>query len=112
MTDYEDKDYYYNSSERKLYINGNCNIDSLLYEIAIEGKSDIDKDDYRILCIEGKVSVTQEALQEKDNTIALLKADNERLIALLKNMGLMINSHKRQNLVMTTLKSRKPEKRN
>lgn len=37
MTDYEDKDYYYNSSERKLYINGNCNIDSLLYEIAIEG---------------------------------------------------------------------------
>ena len=88
MTDYEDKDYYYNSSERKLYINGNCNIDSLLYEIAIEGKSDIDKDDYRILCIEGKVSVTQEALQEKDNTIALLKADNERLIALLKKYGI------------------------
>ena len=88
MTDYEDKDYYYNSSERKLYINGNRNIDSLLYEIAIEGKSDIDKDDYRILCIEGKVSVTQEALQEKDNTIALLKADNERLIALLKKYGI------------------------
>ena len=87
MADYEDKDYYYNSSERKLYINGNCNIDSL-YEIAIEGKSGINKDDYRILCIEGKVSVTQEVLQEKDNTIALLKADNERLIALLKKYGI------------------------
>ena len=88
ITDYEDKDYYYNSSEKKLYINGDCSIDSLLYEIAIEGKSGIDKDDYRILCIEGKVSVTQEALQEKDNTIALLKADNERLIALLKKYGI------------------------
>jgi hypothetical protein len=107
MTDYEEKDYYYDPSDRKLFINGNCSIDSLLYEIAIEGKSGIDKDDYRILCIEGKVSVTQEALQEKDNTIALLKADNERLTALLKKYG--INADSPQETASTNDESKNPE---
>ena len=97
MTDYEDCDYYYDSTNEKLYVNGNCGLDTLLYEIAIEGKCSFNKEDYKTLCREGKVSVSQVALQEKDNKIAQLKADNERLTALLKKYGINLDSTGEKN---------------
>lgn len=79
---FNENDYWYDASKKTLYINklnSSKSLDNLLFEIAREGKSGLDLDDYKILCQDGKVSITQEELDEQNNLIERLQKELEDL---------------------------------
>ena len=84
---YREKNYWYDSAKRNLYVNSLCNIDNLLFEIAREGKSALDLDDYQELCRKGKISVSEETIKAKDEKIASLEQEIERLKTKVQNSG-------------------------
>lgn len=73
-----ESDYYYNTQEKKLFVSNARKIEDILYEVAKEGSSGLDFDDYRELCWEGKVSVSKEDIEEKDKTIKSLEESNRK----------------------------------
>lgn len=77
-----DENFYYNSSTKKLYINGNEELTPLLFTIA-RSSNPFDMEDYRILCMEGKVTVSKDEIKAKNDEIESLKsrvAELERLL--------------------------------
>lgn len=80
LLDYEDGDcdYYYYKQTQKIFISHDCEIEDALFELAKEGKSDFDFDDYRSLFIEGKVSLSKEDIAQKDKTIETLSKSNRQ----------------------------------
>lgn len=75
---YEDLEsyYYYDKQAQKLFVSNARKIEDILFEVAKEGKSDFDFDDYKELCLEGKVSFSQEDIEKKDKTIESLSESN------------------------------------
>lgn len=84
---FSEKSYWYDSTKQNLYVNSLCNIDDILFEIAREGKSVLDLDDYQELCRKGKISVSEETINAKDEKIASLEQEIERLKSKVQNSG-------------------------
>lgn len=85
-----DEDFYYDVSAKKLYINSNEEFTALLFSVARKSGIPFDMDDYRILCMDGKVSVSKDEMQAKDNEIKSLKSRVEELERLLSNRSVHV----------------------
>ncbi len=87
LLNYEDSEshYYYNSQEKKLFVSDARKIeDILLFEVVKDGKCGFGLDDYKFLCSDGKVSLTQEDKDDYDN----LKKEKEKIKKALQKKGL------------------------
>lgn len=86
LLSYEDENYnyYYNKEERQLFISNVRKIEDILFEIAKEGHSDFDFDDYRMLCLEGKITISKEDIVQKDKAIESLSESNRRKDAIIE----------------------------
>ena len=93
LMEFDDNNYWYDSANRNLYVNSLCNIDDLLFEIAREGKSGLDLDDYQELCRKGKISVPEESIKAKDEKIAYLEQEIERLNTIKQNFDTEVEDH-------------------
>lgn len=80
LLNYDDSeyDYYYDRQTKQLYLCNSIRIEDILFEVAKEGKSDMGLDEYRELCLEGKVSVSKEDIEEKNKTIENLSEENRK----------------------------------
>lgn len=80
LLNYDDSgyDYYYDRQTKQLYLCNSIRIEDILFEVAKEGKSDMGFDEYRELCLEGKVSVSKEDIEEKNKTIENLSEVNRK----------------------------------
>lgn len=76
--DDSEHDYYYNTQEKILFVSNVRKMEDILLEVAKEGDSDFDFDDYRLLCLEGKVSISEDDCK-KLNDYDKLKTDKEEL---------------------------------
>lgn len=76
--DDSEHDYYYNTQEKILFVSNVRKMEDILLEVAKEGNSDFDFDDYRLLCLEGKVSISEDDCK-KLNDYDKLKTDKEEL---------------------------------
>lgn len=90
---FNEKNYWFDSAKQNLYVNSLCNIDDLLFEIAREGKSGLDLDDYQELCRKGKISVSENTIKAKDEKIAYLGQEIERLKAIKQNSDPEVENH-------------------
>lgn len=77
------EDFYYDASSKKLYINGKEEFSALLFTVARQSNIPFDMDDYRILCMEGKVSISKDEIAAKNEEIESLKSRVEELERLL-----------------------------
>ena len=84
-----DENFYYNSYTKKLYINRNEELTPLLFTIA-RSSNPFDMDDYRILCMEGKVSISKDEIEAKNEEIESLKSRIEELERLLSGRSVHI----------------------
>lgn len=79
------KDHYiYDSISQKLYISREENLDQILFQLARDGKSGLNLDDYKILCMNGKISISKDVIETKDEQISLLTKENIEKEELLK----------------------------
>lgn len=80
LLNYDDSeyDYYYDRQTKQLYLCNSIRIEDILFEVAKEGKSDMGFDEYRELCLEGRVSVSKEDIEEKNKTIENLSEENRK----------------------------------
>lgn len=86
-----DENFYYNSSTKKLYININEELTTLLFTIA-RSSNPFDMEDYRILCMEGKVSVSKDEIKAKNDEIDALKSRVAELERLLNGRSVHIGT--------------------
>ncbi len=85
-----DEDFYYDAISKKLYINGKEEFSALLFTVAIQPNIPFDMDDYRILCMEGKVSISKDEIAAKNEEIESLKSRVEELERLLNGRNVHI----------------------
>ena len=76
--------HFYDTSSRILYISRDVELEDTLFAIAREGKSGLNLDDYRTLCMSGKVSVSKDEIETKDKQISSLMKDNQEKDELLQ----------------------------
>lgn len=100
LLNYEDSeyDYYYNIEEEKLFVSNSKKIDDILFEVAKKGKSDLDLDDYKKLCLDGKMSVSKEDIEEKDNTIKTLEESNRRKDEIIENLQAKLKAYEKDKV--------------
>jgi hypothetical protein len=86
ILNYENTDYYYyeDKNEHNLIISNNHKIDDILFEVAKNKNSDFDLDDYKILCLEGKVFVSKEEIADTEKRIQSLSEENEKKDKIIK----------------------------
>lgn len=86
LLNYDDTgcDYYYDKPAKQLYLCNSRRIEDILFEVAKDGKSDLSLDEYRELCLEGKVVFTQEEKVEFDS----LKNEKDKIRRALQKRGL------------------------
>ena len=86
LLNYEDSDYnyYYNKDKRQLFVTITKKIEDILFEVVKEDKSNLDIDDYKFLCWDGKVSLTKEEKDDYDN----LKEEKDKIKLALQKRGL------------------------
>ena len=85
-----DKDYYYEPSSKKLYINSNVELTPLLFSLVTQQGIPFDTNDYRILCMDGKVTVSKDEIAAKNEEIESLKSRVEELERLLNGRNVHI----------------------
>ena len=80
LLDYDDDrfGYYYDKKKKKLFISNAKKIDDILFEVGKEGQTDFDLDDYKELCLDGKISVSKEDIENKDKKIETLEESNRK----------------------------------
>lgn len=66
-------DYFSTADNETLYINGDTDFDSLLFQIAKEGKTGLKLDDYKALCMDGKAFISKRELEDMSREIDYLK---------------------------------------
>lgn len=93
LLQYNEGDYYYSTSSKVLYINAETSPDDLLFQIACEGKTGFDLDDYRILFREGKTSIPTKELESLFQTRDELIKENQKQADLIqeyeRRLGIM-----------------------
>lgn len=85
-----DKDYHYEPSSKKLYINSEVELTPLLFSLVTQQGIPFDTNDYRILCMEGKVSISKDEIAAKNEEIESLKSRVEELERLLNGRSVHI----------------------
>ena len=95
LLNYDDTeyDYYYNKQEKKLFVSNARKIEDILFEVAKEGKSDLDFDDYKELCLEGKVSVSKDDIEKKDKTIKSLSEENRKKDEIIEDLQAKLKAY-------------------
>ena len=95
LLNYDDTeyDYYYNKQEKKLFVSNARKIEDILFEVAKEGKTDLDFDDYKELCLEGKVSVSKEDIEKKDKTIKSLSEENRKKDEIIEDLQAKLKAY-------------------
>jgi len=77
LSTYNETDYCYDKSNRKLYINGKKTIEDILFVILKEGKCDFSLDDYQSLCMKGKITISSNEIEAKEALIKKLTHQNQ-----------------------------------
>lgn len=83
ILEYQEGDSWYDKESNIVYLNSNADISNLLLKLAFDGNSGIDQEDYKKLCLEGTVNISEDELSK-------LKQDNERYRVLLKEHGVSV----------------------
>ena len=80
LLSYSDKNkyHYYDMDTNRLFLSDSRRIEDILFEIAKNGKCHISLDDYKSLCLEGKVTITKDDIVQKDKTIQSLSEENKK----------------------------------
>lgn len=79
IMNYYDGNYHYEKNNKKLYITGKNKIDDTLFEIAKEGKTDFNIEDYQITCREGKVLLSKKTIEDYELKITDLQSERDEL---------------------------------
>ena len=85
-----DDNFYYDASSKKLYINSDVELTPVLFTIATQPGIPFDTNDYRILCMDGKVSISKDEIAAKNEEIESLKSRVEELERLLNGRSVHI----------------------
>lgn len=64
--------YYYDKQTKELFISDTNKMDDTLFEAARDNNTDLTFDDYKVLCLEGKITVTEEDIVRRDKKIESL----------------------------------------
>ncbi len=81
---FREGDMAYDSGARILYVSKERKLEDVLFRIAQEQDIPFDFEDFKKLCLDGKVSVSQEEIKTKDKLIDSLKRENQEKDKLLK----------------------------
>ncbi len=108
LIEYNEDDYCYNKTEKVLFVNKNKNIDDLLFEIAREGKCDFTLEDYKILCKDGKTTISTEELDQKNKKIEDLESENENLRRELEKYKPQNTASNQSESITNTISSHTP----
>ena len=84
LVQFSEGDYIYDSSNKLLYVSRNVELESTLLNIAKEGKSGLDIDDFEELCMKGKSLYSKKEIETKDEQILTLTKDNQEKDELLR----------------------------
>src|SRR5574344_117718 len=84
ILEYSEGDSWYDSDSKKIYVNSEKDIKSILLKLAFEGDCGLDQEDYERLCLEGTVNVSEDELNK------LIK-DKERFLQLLRRHNIDVN---------------------
>jgi len=84
MSTYNEDDYFYDKNNRNLFLNGQKNLDDLLFKIAKENETYFNLDDYQTLCRTGKITIQIEELEKKNKLIDELNQQNKKKDLLLQ----------------------------
>lgn len=88
-------EYYTSPDKKTLYINGDSDLDTLLFRIAKEGKTALSLDDYKTLCIDGKTFMSKSELENMNHELAQLKQEvlkkDELIHEYEKRLGISAN---------------------
>ena len=100
LLNYDDPeyDYYYNKQEKKLYVSNVRKIEDILFEVAKEHKSDLEFDDYKELCLDGKVSISKEDIENKDKTIESLEEANRKKDEIIEILRAKIKAYEKDEV--------------
>lgn len=100
LLNYDDPeyDYYYNKQEKKLYVSNVQKIEDILFEVAKEHKSDLEFDDYKELCLDGKVSISKEDIEKKDKTIESLEEANRKKDEIIENLRAKLKAYEKDEV--------------
>lgn len=85
LSTYNEDDYFYDKNNRKLFLNGQKNLDDLLFKIAKENETYFNLDDYQTLCRTGKITIQIEELEKKNKLIDDLKLQLQEKELLLQS---------------------------
>lgn len=104
LMNYDDSgsNYYYDKKKKKLFISSVRNLEDVLFEVAKEAQTDFDLDDYKELCLDGKVSLSMEEKEDYD----ILKDEKEKIKRALLKRGLnyeQLLSDDDQELMLTDI---------
>ena len=86
IIDYQEGDTWYDEEKGIIYLNSITDINALLLKLAFDGNCGIDQEDYKTLCLEGTINVSEGELRK-------LKQDNERFRELLKKHGVSLDEY-------------------
>lgn len=100
LLNYDDPEYvyYYNKQEKKLYVSNVRKIEDILFEVAKEHKSDLEFDDYKELCLDGKVSISKEDIEKKDKTIESLEEANRKKDEIIEILRAKIKAYEKDEV--------------
>lgn len=84
LVQFSEGDYLYDSNNKLLYVSRNVELESTLLNIAKEGKSGLDIDDFEELCMKGKSLYSKKEIETKDEQILTLTKDNQEKDELLR----------------------------
>ena len=86
LLNYDDEKsaYYYDKQGKKLFVSNARNLEDILFEVAKEAGTDFCLDDYKELCLDGKISVSKEDIEKKDRAIESLEKSNREKAEIIE----------------------------
>lgn len=84
LYNYSEGDYFTTKDRRVLYVNGDIDLDSLLFQIARDNKTDFNLDDYKLLCMDGRTLISNEKLEGMTSELDFLTAEVMRKDELIR----------------------------
>ena len=89
--DDEESNYYYDKQGQKLFVSNARKIEDVLFEVVKGRQSDFDLNDYKELCLDGKISVSKEDIEKKDKEIETLEESNRKKDEIINDLKLQIS---------------------
>lgn len=92
LLDYEDADtaYYYEKNSNRLFVNGEKDIYNLLLKIVQDKDIPFTIESFRLLCMEGKVPISKDEIEEKNRRITELE---EKVRLYEMRLGTIVNDN-------------------